>query len=84
MAEHRAAAARGAPRVVVATSVQGLGGATVELIDLNTERHPDRVVLRFGDDDAGVSLTDDLAIVWVLIVEADRQLTRLVEHRRLR
>lgn len=84
MAEHRAAAARGAPRVAIATSVEGLEGATVELIDLTTERQRDRVLLRFGDDDACVSLTDDLAVVWALIVEADRQLARLTDQRRPR
>ena len=84
MAEHRAPAARSTLRVGVATNIQGLEGARVELVDLTTERHPDRVSLRFGDNDASVSLTDDLPVVWALIVEADRQLARLVAHRRPR
>ena len=84
MAEHRAPAARSALRVGVATNIQGLEGARVELVDLGTERHPDRVSLRFGDNDASVSLTDELPVVWAMIVEADRQLARLVTHRRPR
>ena len=82
MAEHPTAAARGAPRVAVATSVQGLEGAVVELIELNSEGHSDWVLLRFCDTDAGVSLIGDHATVWALIVEADRQLARLTDQRR--
>jgi hypothetical protein len=68
----------------VATTFEGLDGARVELTDLATERHSERVMLRFGDNDAGVSLADDLAVVWGLIVEADRRLARLSERRRAR
>jgi predicted mannosyl-3-phosphoglycerate phosphatase (HAD superfamily) len=82
MPQHSTAATRGAPRVAVATSVEGLEGAAVELIDLHSERHRERVLLRFGDNDAGVSLIDDHAAVWALIVEADRQLARLADQRR--
>jgi hypothetical protein len=51
---------------------------------VTSERHPDRVALRFGDSDTSVSLTDDVSVVWALIVEADRQLAHLVGHRRPR
>jgi predicted mannosyl-3-phosphoglycerate phosphatase (HAD superfamily) len=82
MAQHSTTATRGAARVTVATRVQGLEGAAVELIDLRSERHPERVLLRLGDADAAVSLIDDLATVWAVIVEADRQLARLADQRR--
>lgn len=84
MREHRAAAARGAPRVAVTANAEGLEGARVELVDLTSEHDRGRVALGFGDTDAGVSLTDDLDVVWALIVEADRQLARLADHRRAR
>jgi hypothetical protein len=83
MSEHRTPSAQSALRVV-ATSIQGLEGARVELVDLTSERHPDRVALRFGDSDTSVSLTDDLPVMWALIVEADRQLAHLVARRRPR
>ena len=82
MPEHPTAAVPGAPRVAVATSVQGLEGAVVELIELSSEGHSDWVSLRFCDTDAGVSLIGDHATVWALIVEADRQLARLADQRR--
>ena len=75
-------ATRGAPRVGVVTSVQGLEGAHVELIDLETEHH-DQVVLRFGHRDGGVAPTDDVNVVWALIVDANH-LARLVDRRRTR
>jgi hypothetical protein len=82
MAQHSTTATRGHPRVTVATRVQALEGAAVELIDLRSERHQERVLLRVGDADAAVSLIDDLPTVWAVIVEADRQLARLADQRR--
>jgi hypothetical protein len=61
-----------------------LEGAAVELVDMRSEQHPERVLLRVGDADTGVSLIDDLAVVWAVVVEADRQLARLDEKRRSR
>ena len=84
MSEHRTPSVQSALRVAATTSIQGLEGARVELVDLTSERHPDRVALRFGDSDTSVSLTDDLPVVWALIVEADRQIAHLVAHRRPR
>jgi hypothetical protein len=84
VSEHRTPCPRGALRVAATTSIQGLEGARVELVDLTSERHPDRVALRFGDSDTSVALTDDVLLVWALIVEADRQLAHLVAHRRPR
>lgn len=84
MSQHSTGVTRGAPRVVVATSVQGLEGAAVEVVDLRSDQHPDRVMLRVGDIDTGVSLIDDLPAVWAVIVDADRQLTHLDNQRRLR
>jgi hypothetical protein len=84
MSQHSTGATRGAPRVAVATSVQGLEGAAVELVDMRSEQHPERVLLRVGDVDAGVSLVDDLAAVWAVVVEADRRLAHLADQRRPR
>lgn len=84
MAQHSTGATREAPRVAVATRVHGLEGAAVELVDMRSEQHPERVLLRVGHADAGVSLIDDLAAVWAVVVEADRLLARLDEERRSR
>lgn len=82
MAQHSTSATREAPRVAVVTRIHGLEGAAVEVVDIRSEQHPERVLLRVGDADAGVSLIDDLATVWAVVVEADRQLARLNDQRR--
>jgi hypothetical protein len=63
---------------------QGLEGAPLERAHLQSDRHPNRVVLRFGDEDAGVSLIDSSSADSASIVEADRLLARLADHGRPR